>query len=163
MRTGGGVFFCYPASLEPRLSFASLLSCLADAPGGSIRVSRSGSGTLARLATGLVDDYSAEGKMLGHIIMGVEQIGRAAKEVDLDAETTLLLQHMVLSHHNQPEFGSPRYPMFIEAEMLHHLDVLDARMDDFAQAQSCIEPGSFSEPVFHLDKRRIYRPAMTQE
>lgn len=65
---------------------------------------------------------------------------------------------MILSHHYEPEFGSPKKPMFPEAELLHYLDVLDARMFDMEEALEGIEPGTFTERVRVLDNRMLYKP-----
>lgn len=105
---------------------------------------------------GIAEDYTKRGKLIGHITQGVEAIGRCGREVGTEEETILLLQHMVLSHHDDPEFGSPKRPMFIEAEMLHHLDIMDARMYDFAQAVSGVEEGGFSDKIWHLNNIRVY-------
>lgn len=107
---------------------------------------------------GLISDYSAKGNLLGHIVMGVELVGRLGRELRIDEEIVLLLQHMILSHHDMPEYGSPVRPMFLEAELLHHIDVIDARVYDMVKYEGMVTEGEFSEPVFSLDKRRIYRP-----
>ena len=77
--------------------------------------------------------------------------------MDFPREKALMLEHMILSHHYEPEFGSPKRPMFPEAEILHYLDILDARMFDMEEALKGVEPGAFSEKVWTLDGRRIYR------
>lgn len=63
----------------------------------------------------------------------------------------LLLEHMVISHHGEAEFGSPRPPMFPEAEMLHWLDVLDARMNEMNGIVRRTPAGAFSEKIWSLD------------
>src|SRR3712207_8910127 len=83
---------------------------------------------------GIVDDYTIEGQLLGHIIEGVKNIEVASQKVGADKEITMLLQHMVLSHHYEPEFGSPKKPMIPEAQMLHFLDVMDASLYDMHKA-----------------------------
>ncbi|NMA67710.1 MAG: HD domain-containing protein [Clostridiaceae bacterium] len=103
-------------------------------------------------------DYSKEGKMLGHIIMGVEELDRAGKELSTSDEVLLLLKHMVISHHYEAEYGSPKKPLFLEAELLHHIDMIDARVYDYENAVKNIEPGQFSEPVWSLDRRSVYKP-----
>lgn len=107
---------------------------------------------------GLVSDYSKEGQMLGHIIIGIKRVDEMARRYQIPEETSLMVQHMILSHHYEPEFGSPKKPMFIEAELLHHIDMIDARVYDFEKVVGAIEAESFSEPVWTLDKRRIYKP-----
>ena len=104
-----------------------------------------------------IAEYSKQGQFLGHIIMGVEELGRAGKIVGASEETMLLLKHMIVSHHYEAEFGSPKKPLFLEAELLHHIDMIDARVYDFQNATKDIEPGQFSEPVWSLDKRCVYK------
>lgn len=107
---------------------------------------------------GIVSDYTVEGQLLGHIIQGVKNIEVAAISIGADKETTMLLQHMVLSHHYEPEYGSPKKPMFPEAQMLHFLDIMDANLYDMHKASSETNKGQFSEPIWSLDKRKIYKP-----
>lgn len=106
---------------------------------------------------GIVSKYSTEGQLLGHIIQGISLIETAAMEVNADKEIVMLLQHMILTHHYEPEYGSPKKPMIPEAEMLHHLDVLDARMYDMRKATKDLNPGEFSEKVYSLDGISIYK------
>ncbi len=104
-----------------------------------------------------IAEYSKQGQFLGHIIMGVEELDRAGKLVGASEETMLLLKHMIVSHHYEAEFGSPKKPLFLEAELLHYIDMIDARVYDFQNATKDIEPGQFSEPVWSLDRRCIYK------
>ena len=106
---------------------------------------------------GVVPDYSIEGKMLGHLVMGVAAIKAKCEELGVSEEKSLLLQHMAISHHYEPEFGSPRKPLFPEAEMLHYLDMVDAKMFDMEDALSNVKPGEFSDKVFTLDNRKLYQ------
>lgn len=105
---------------------------------------------------GLVNTYSIEGQLLGHITMGVRYIDRISRELNVDNEVSMLLQHMILSHHYEAEYGSPKKPMIPEAEMLHHLDMMDARMYDMQKALIGCEEGSFSEKIFSLDGISVY-------
>ena len=106
---------------------------------------------------GVVPEYTLEGKMLGHLVMGVHSIGDRCEELGISKEKCLLMQHMALSHHYEPEFGSPKKPLFPEAEMLHYLDMTDAKMFDMEDALKNVEPGGFSDKVFTLDNRKLYR------
>lgn len=106
---------------------------------------------------GVVEDYTLEGKMLGHLVMGVAIIGDRCRELGIDDEKCILMQHMSLSHHYEPEFGSPKKPLFPEAEMLHYLDMTDAKMFDMEEALENAEPGSYSDKVYTLDNRRLYK------
>ena len=106
---------------------------------------------------GVVPEYTLEGKMLGHLVMGVAAIRERCAELDISEEKALMLEHMAISHHYEPEFGSPRKPLFPEAEMLHYLDMVDAKMFDMEDALRNVEPGGFSDKVFTLDNRKLYK------
>ena len=84
-------------------------------------------------------------------------IGRAL-ELGICREKALMLEHMILAHHYEPEFGSPKKPLFPEAEVLHYLDILDARMFDMQDALEGTEPGGFSDRIWTLDNRKLYKP-----
>lgn len=109
---------------------------------------------------GIVSDYTMEGYLLGHIIQGIKKIDRVAKSLDVDEEISILLQHMILSHHYEPEFGSPKRPMIPEAEVLHYIDMIDARMYDMEKTLSRTEDSKFSEKVWVLHNRKLYKPAI---
>ena len=106
---------------------------------------------------GLVSDYSVDGKLLGHIVRGVVNIQLAQQKTGASQAKALLLQHMVLSHHGIPEYGSPMSPKFQEAEVLNMIDTLDARLFEMDEALSRAMPGGFSEKVWGLDNRQLYR------
>ena len=106
---------------------------------------------------GIASGYSFEGKMLGHLVQGVRTIDRLAEEIGMSREKAVMLEHMMLSHHYEPEFGSPKKPLFPEAEMLHYLDMIDAKMFDMQEAIEKTEPGQFSDKIWTLDNRTIYR------
>lgn len=106
---------------------------------------------------GISPGYSFEGQMLGHIVQGIKLLDRLTAELNFPREKALMLEHMILSHHYEPEFGSPKKPLFPEAEVLHYLDVLDARMFDMEDALNGVEPGGFSDRIWTLDNRRIYK------
>ncbi|HEY8421430.1 MAG TPA: HD domain-containing protein [Thermoclostridium sp.] len=107
-----------------------------------------------------ISEYSKEGQLLGHILMGICDIERAGNELGISSEVILLLKHMIASHHYEPEYGSPKKPMFLEAELLHFIDMIDARVYDYANSLKNVEEGNFSDPVWSLDKRRLYKPVL---
>jgi len=113
---------------------------------------------------GNVNDYTAVGLLLGHLVHGVTQVAEAARRagIEEDNEYVLLLEHMVISHHGEAEYGSPRQPMFPEAEMLHWLDLLDARMNEMGGILQRTPAGAFSERIWSLD-RRVYHPRYLSE
>ncbi|MGH4137514.1 3'-5' exoribonuclease YhaM family protein [Clostridium sp.] len=106
---------------------------------------------------GIVSEYTVEGQLIGHIVQGIKMIETASLQVKADKEVTILLQHMVLAHHYEAEYGSPKKPMIPEAEMLHHLDIMDARMYDMNKALTDIDQGKFSERIWSLDNLSIYK------
>lgn len=106
----------------------------------------------------VVFKYSTEGKLLGHISIMVSEIRRAAEGLKITSEVPLLLEHMVLSHHGANEFGSPVLPMTKEALLLSLIDNLDSKMVIVEKALEGVEPGTFSQKVFPLDNRVIYKP-----
>ncbi|BDV42343.1 HD family phosphohydrolase [Geotalea uraniireducens] len=75
-------------------------------------------------------DYTDEGKLLGHITIGVEMLHeRIAAIPGFPVELAMLLKHMLLSHHGQYEFGSPKRPKTMEATILNYLDDLDSKIN----------------------------------
>ena len=108
---------------------------------------------------GMSPGYSMEGMLLGHIVMGAKYIDRIAEEIGMPREKAIMMEHMVVSHHYEPDFGSPKRPMFPEAEVLHYLDIMDARLFDMFDALGSAEPGGFSEKVWTLDNRKVYKPS----
>jgi 3'-5' exoribonuclease len=75
-------------------------------------------------------DYTDEGKLLGHITIGVEMVGTKIAAIEgFPLEQSMLLKHMLLSHHGQYEFGSPKRPKTIEATVLNYLDDLDSKIN----------------------------------
>lgn len=104
-----------------------------------------------------IAEYSKQGQFLGHIVMGVEELDRAGRAEGVSEEVLLLLKHLIVSHHYEPEYGSPKKPMFLEAELLHHIDLIDARVYDYQNATKNLSPGQFSEPIWSLDRRTVYK------
>src|SRR5579863_9721865 len=74
--------------------------------------------------------YTTRGQLLGHMIIELEMLqAKLAQFPDFPPELKTLLEHLIISHHGQYEFGSPKLPMFPEALMLHYLDDLDSKME----------------------------------
>ena len=79
-----------------------------------------------------------------------------ADRLGITSEVPLLLEHMVLSHHGEPEFGAAVRPSFIEAELLSELDMLDARMFEMKEATFGVANGEFSGKLWSMDNRKLY-------
>ena len=108
---------------------------------------------------GIVPDYTVSGLLLGHLVEGTHLVNEAARAAGVakDDECVLLLNHMLISHHGQPEFGSPKPPMFPEAEALHMIDDLDAKMNQMEDVMLRTPAGVFSDRIWAFD-RRLYHP-----
>lgn len=105
---------------------------------------------------GLVSSYSVKGELLGHLVMGAMKIAEKAKELNISSDKAMLLQHMVISHHGEPEFGAAVRPMFLEAEILSQLDTLDATVYEITGAVGEVKPGEFTGRQWALDNRKLY-------
>lgn len=105
---------------------------------------------------GIANDYSVKGNLLGHLYMGAQEIERVAQEIGMDPQKSLLLQHMLISHHGDPEFGAAVRPMFIEAEVLSQLDCLDATIYEMGSAIAGVNAGEFTPRQWALDNRKLY-------
>ena len=106
--------------------------------------------------TGVVSGYTVEGSLVGHLVRGAMNIEKIGEELGIDRELLMLIEHMILSHHGEPEFGAAVRPMFLEAEILSQLDLLDARIYEISQAVSEVEPGNFTPRQWALDNRKLY-------
>ena len=106
--------------------------------------------------TGIATGYSTEGNLLGHLAMGAMVIEKYAKKLNISQKTSMLLQHMILSHHGEPEFGAAVRPMFIEAELLSELDLMDARIYAMREALSSTNENDFSGKIWSMENRKLY-------
>jgi len=106
--------------------------------------------------TGVAKGYSADGTLVGHLVRGamlVERIGRGLGVAD---ETLMLVEHMLISHHGEPEYGAAVRPMFLEAELLSELDLMDSRVYEMAMAAEAVQKGEFTPRQWALDNRKLY-------
>lgn len=97
--------------------------------------------------------YTTRGQLLGHMIIELEMLqAKIAQVPDFPAELKTLIEHLIISHHGQYEFGSPKLPMFPEALMLHYLDDLDSKMESM-RAQ-------FEREAAQADAWTSYNPSL---
>lgn len=106
---------------------------------------------------GIAGAYTNLGQLLGHINVGMTMVAAAAEITMISEKTAMLLEHMILSHHGKPEFGSPRLPMFPEAEVLSICDLLDSKMYEMDAALDGVSKDGFSERQWALDNRQLYK------
>jgi len=96
-------------------------------------------------------EYTDEGRLLGHIVVGAQMLADWNRDLALlSPERLLSLQHMVVAHHGSTEFGSPKLPMFAEALALNYLDDLDSKLESFreiAEREGGQRWSSFQKPL----------------
>ncbi|MDD4767512.1 MAG: HD domain-containing protein [Desulfotomaculaceae bacterium] len=97
-------------------------------------------GKVEEYRTGADIDFTDEGRLLGHIVLGVQLLDKyICRLPGFPAELRVKLLHMIVSHHGQYEWQSPKRPKFLEAAILHHLDMIDAEIDMFSSAAASRE------------------------
>lgn len=106
--------------------------------------------------TGIASGYTVRGTLIGHLAQGAMIVDSAAKKLGISEETAMLVEHMLLSHHGEPEFGAAVKPAFLEAELLSELDLMDARIYEVHQALDTTPVGEFSPRQWALDNRKFY-------
>ncbi len=115
-------------------------------------------GKIIELSGPVLTEYTMQGKLLGHISMMQSIVYELALTRGWqDSEQVTLLRHVILAHHGQYEYGSPVLPMVAEAEVLHLIDNLDARLNMFEKMNETVEAGQFSPRIFSLENRSFYR------
>ena len=105
---------------------------------------------------GIAGEYTTKGNLLGHLVAGAMYVDRTGRELGISEDKLLLLEHMLISHHGQPEWGAAKVPMTVEAELLSQLDVLDARMNEYSAAIASTEENTFSAPQKALGGKSVY-------
>ncbi len=102
-------------------------------------------------------DYSDEGRLLNHIVIGVEMINEKIIQIDdFPEEKALLLKHMIVSHHGNREFGSPEPPKTIEAVILNHIDEIDSKVNGIRQFMEKESPNETWTSYHRLLERYFY-------
>ncbi len=106
--------------------------------------------------TGLVSGYSTKGNLVGHLVGGAILVEKTAEALGITSDVPMLLSHMLISHHGNPEFGAAVLPQFLEAELLSQLDLMDATVFEICEATSNVNPGETTGRIFGLDNRKLY-------
>jgi 3'-5' exoribonuclease len=103
--------------------------------------------------------YTTEGCLIGHVLIGRDLAREAARQIDgFPAETLMLLEHAILAHHGKRDFGAPVVPQTVEALLVSYVDDLDAKMNIAARHRLlCKTDGDFTDKVYALDNRRLYK------
>ncbi len=105
--------------------------------------------------TGVATGYSIKGNLIGHLAEGAIMVREAAKRLNISEETSNLVEHMLLSHHGEPEFGAAVRPLFLEAELLSELDLMDSRIYEIKEALLNTAEGEFSQKMWAMDNRKF--------
>ncbi len=110
----------------------------------------------------LTTEPTVPGRLLGHLLLSRDLVRDTARELgNVDPEVLQLLEHVILSHLNHPEWGSPRLPLMPECLILHHADDLDAKMEMYVRCltrDSEDSPFTARDPVLGrqlLKKRKV--------
>lgn len=107
---------------------------------------------------GLASQYTTEGNLLGHLVVGAMMVRDVAKEIGTPEDKVVLVEHMLISHHGKPEFGAAVPPKFLEAIILSKLDELDATIYEVCETYTNVEAGEFSSRLWNFDNIAIYNP-----
>ena len=103
-------------------------------------------------------EFSLEGKLIGHITMGAVEVRVTANKLGYEgSEEALLLEHILLSHHDQAEFGSPRHPQILEALIVHLCDASDAKIEPVVEALDKIKYNEYTEAINVCGKQKYYK------
>ena len=102
--------------------------------------------------------YTDEGNMLGHINIGVEMLQEKIRQIpDFPAQKKMLLEHLILSHHGKPEFGSAKMPMTKEAVALHYIDNIDAKLVGFDEfVENNPTDTNWTAKAYMFENNRLY-------
>ncbi len=107
-------------------------------------------------SAGTVKSYSTEGMLIGHLVKGAMIVGQYAEKLGTDPKKAMLIEHMIISHHGEPEHGAAVRPAFIEAEILSRIDSMDACIYEMAEAVFAAGDENFSDKLWFLDGRKCY-------
>lgn len=111
--------------------------------------------------SGVDGEYTTEGLLLGHLVMASIEIDKAATTLGYDStEEVLLLKHLIVSHHGQLNFGSPKKPQTGEALLLWYIDSIDSKFTELKSALESTKSGEFTQSLAVLDKMRFYKPKL---
>ena len=115
-------------------------------------------GKLREFTYDVAIDYSDEGRLVNHIVIGIQMIEDKIKTISaFPAQTAMLLKHMIISHHGSRELGSPEPPKTIEAVMLNCIDEMDSRVQAIREFMAKEDPGEMWTSYHRLLGRHFYR------
>lgn len=122
-------------------------------------------GKVMELSGPTATEYTLQGQLIGHIVLVDQEIVLACEElkIDKESEEVIMLRHVILAHHGLLEYGSPVRPQVKEAEIIHYLDQIDAKINMMEDELSKTEPGDFTPRIWALENRTFYKPNFAAE
>ncbi|MBQ9520369.1 MAG: HD domain-containing protein [Acholeplasmatales bacterium] len=115
-------------------------------------------GKIKELTGIITPEYSKEGQLLGHLVIGAMEIHEEAINLGYkDKEEALLLEHMLISHHGMPQFGSAKKPLTAEALALWNIDNIDSKLRVLEEEYKKIQSGEFTTSIGVLYKLKMYK------
>lgn len=114
--------------------------------------------------TGVDGEYTDEGLLIGHIVLGTSKVEEIAKKLGYEKEEeVLLLKHMMVSHHGQLLFGSPKKPQIAEALMLWYIDTIDSKFQVIGETLDVTVDSTFTAAIPVADKGRFLKHKLTNK
>ena len=108
--------------------------------------------------TGVDGEYTAEGLLIGHLVMLAIEIDKAASKHNIEnSEEALLLKHIAISHHGIPNYGSAKKPQIGEALLIWYLDTIDSKLGPLGNEYEKTNEGEFTNIINVLDRMRFYK------
>ncbi len=169
-------FFVYPAAMTMHHNYINGLvfhtysmlllaeKCSSNYPALNMDLLYSGIlihdiGKTVEISDAKIPTYSPAGNLLGHIVIGLQMLHEAAKDLNvLDTEEVLALEHLIAAHHGELEYGSPKEPLIMEAQLLFYLDLLDSKMAGINAEVVKTELGTNTNPIPTLSRKTLYVP-----
>ena len=104
-------------------------------------------------------EYTKIGNLMGHISIGANIVANVCESLGLaESEEAICLIHMILAHHGELEYGSPKEPLMAESALLYYLDYTDSRFASLEKYYRSTNKGEYTDPIFAFDKKSFYIP-----
>ncbi len=116
-------------------------------------------GKMEEITSDKSPSYSKEGNLLGHIVIGLRLLDEVVRANGFSGtEEALALEHMIIAHHGELEYGSPKEPLIMEAHALYLIDYMDAKLAGANDFVAKTPKGSSTSPIPSLGKKVLYVP-----
>ena len=115
-------------------------------------------GKVRELTYNLAIDYTDEGRLLSHIVIGLEMVEAKISRIDrFPVQKAAMIKHMIVSHHGAREFGSPEPPKTIEAVLLNYIDEIDSRVNAIREFMAMDDGSASWTPYHRLLERHFFK------